>query len=144
MPKVNPKETTVFVTVDKQKTAKEAFKASAERCSKPLAPVGKLDEGIKMPSRWTNGGLREAETTVFAVGDDGAFDASPATAAATPGDLRAPVVRTRVRKPKAPSIQDEMLAAAAEAEAAKSQAAAEAEAAKVHCAGITVVGESTN
>lgn len=138
MPKVNPKETTVFVTVEKQKqAAADKFKASGSRNARPTAVADRAASSIKMPSRWTDGGLKEASTTVFAVGEDGSFDASPDAPNVAPGgDLKAPIVRTKVRKAKAPSIQDEILAAAAEAAAAKSQAVAEANALKGPVAGV--------
>lgn len=147
MPKVNPKETTVFVTVDKQKSAADRFKASAQRNAKPTAVTHSVNsndsKGIKMPSvsRWTDGGLTVASSTVYAVGEDGAFDASPDAPVVAPGtNMKVPVSRSRVIRTKKLSIQDEILAAAAEAAAATKVV----ESGAALKAGITVVGETSN
>lgn len=127
MPKVNPKETSIYVSTEAQKEVKAKGKGdikSVSSSNKSSSSVTKSKTNIKMPS-FANGigdnDLIESSTTVFDCASDGSFDVSttPSINPNTNNSRRVVRNRTTIKQPKKMSLQEEMMLASNEASVAE-------------------------
>ena len=95
MPKLNAKETSIFVT------QKKTVGDNGSKRANPRTVINTTDKSIKMPSQYGDNDLLNAKVTTVFDAVDGAFDVSPV--------ISATKARTVIKKPKALSIQEQLL-----------------------------------